>query len=209
MIGYIKGTLIVKNLNHIIVDVQGVGYELIISPSFSSTLGDIDSHVEVVVYTDVKENAITLYGFRNFVEKQAFLLLKKVKGIGSKVGMGILSTMSPQDLMIAIGKEDATALQKIPGIGKKSAERMIVELREQVRAFATDEDTLHHRVEIVRMDSKNCFASTVREDALLALTKLGFSKEVALSAVTQAEEHSASSIKDAGELLKVSLSYLS
>lgn len=209
MIGYLQGILLEKNINQIIVDVNGVGYEVVVSPLFSSTLSERDSRVSVVIFTDVKENSITLYGFKTMVEKQAFLLLKKVKGIGSKLAMVVLSSISPQDLMIAIGKSDFSSLQKIPGIGKKSAERMIVELREQVKEFARDEDGLSHSIEVLSTDSAEEHFSTASQDAILALNKLGFSKEIAKNAVLKASQQAPKQISDAGELLKISLSYLS
>lgn len=205
MIGRLKGEIIEKNLGCLILDVNGVGYEVSVSPRVSS---DIGSAANLVIYTDVKENAIVLYGFNSTIEKQTFLLLKKVKGIGSKLAMVVLSSMTPEELMVAIGQGNKTSLTRVPGIGKKSAERIILELREKVAEFLDGSDSLVEKIEIINTESNNSLVPTATEDAILALQKLGFSRDIAIRAVKSASMEDPKLVNNAGELLKSSLSYL-
>jgi len=206
MIAHLTGQVIEKNLGTIVLDVNGVGYEVSITPKLSSQFQNA-SKISLIIFTDVRENAIVLYGFNSSIEKQTFLLLKKVKGIGSKSAMTILSSIEPEKLMITIGSGDTTALTKIQGIGKKSAERIIVELREQVVEIANESRNLSDEITISRIDSKN-YVSNITEDAVLALQKLGFTKDIADKAVKKAIYEKPDSIKDIGDLLKNSLSFL-
>ena len=208
MISRLVGELVEKGTNDIIVDVNGVGYEVFVTQGVSQDLGPVGAKVSLTVYTDVRENAILLYGFTNKTEKQTFLLLKKVKGIGSKLAMVILSYMKPEELMIAIGKGEATYLTKVPGIGKKSAERIILELREQVVEFVKESETLTKTIEVSALRKDGSGSSVVFDDAILALQKLGFSKEVAFRAVNQANTNNPKLGNDVGSLLKESLSFL-
>lgn len=226
MIAYLRGLLLEKQQDTLVIDVQGVGYEVYTNPRVSSALGSVGAEISLVIYTDVRETAITLYGFNSAIERQTFLLLKKVKGIGSKLAMGILSSVKPEDLLVAIGREDTAVLVRVPGVGKKSAERIIVELREQVREFALSlrSDYIESQAGVFASDKSNTqkgavsslaaenvemgLGSTV-QDARLALEKLGFSNDRADKAVKLALEACAGNKKllDAGELVKMSLSY--
>jgi Holliday junction DNA helicase RuvA len=206
MIAHLTGQVIEKNLGTIVLDVNGVGYEVSITPKLSSQFQNA-SKISLIIFTDVRENAIVLYGFNSSIERQTFLLLKKVKGIGSKSAMTILSSIEPEKLMITIGSGDTTALTKIQGIGKKSAERIIVELREQVVEIANESRILSDEIIISRTDSKN-YISNIAEDAVLALQKLGFTKDIADKAVKKAIYEKPDSLKDIGDLLKNSLAFL-
>jgi Holliday junction DNA helicase RuvA len=206
MIAHLSGVVIDKNLGTLIVDVNGVGYEVSVTPKLSSQF-DTSSKISLIIFTDVKENAIVLYGFNTGIERQTFLLLKKVKGIGSRSAMSILSSIEPEKLMIAIGSGDTTALTKIQGIGKKSAERIIVELREQVVEIAKESRILADEI-IISSTGSNNNLSSIEEDAVLALQKLGFPKDTADRAVKKAIFEKPDSLKDVGDLLKNSLAFL-
>ena len=214
MIARITGELVDINDTALVIDVNGVGYEVFVSPIIISKVGNLGSKVTLVVFTDVRETAIILYGFLSVIEKQTFLLLKKVKGIGSKIAMVILSNMTPEQLMIAIGQEDTSTLRKVPGIGKKSAERIIVELREKVIEFVNesssysmiDSDNQKLSIEISRVDIKS--QSLVLDDVTQALQKLGFSREVATKAVKEASQNNTKYNDNVSELLKHSLACL-
>ncbi len=214
MISRIKGILIDKFNGILTVDVSGVGYEIITSPYVSSTLKQ-DEEVSLIVYTDVRENAITLFGFSSRVEKQSFMLLKKVKGIGSKLALAILSVLRPEELMAAIGNSDTKLLTTVSGVGKKSAERIIVELREAVSEFV-QESTLEQFADI-HYSSK--FSKAIKEnftnlsdkiaiDACLALEKLGFSSDKSQQSIIEALTKSSNSISTSGDLVRVSLSLM-
>lgn len=206
MIARLRGTICEKIQNVLVLDVNGVGYEVNVTPRASSALGGEGTEVTLTIYTDVRENAIVLYGFDSQLERQTFLLLKKVKGIGSKIALSVLSSMRPEELMLAIGNSEVTSLTKVPGIGKKGAERIIVELREQVTQFVSEiSSPISHGIEISNVKS---LGNSLTIDAILAMEKLGFSEEKSKSAVDEVVKNHPS-VKDAGEMVRHALSYLS
>ena len=171
MIASLQGILTFKSPGHITVEVNGVGYRVFIPLSTFYELADEGSPIALNVYTAVREDAIHLYGFRTPEEKQIFELLLSVNGIGPKLAIGLLSGVSPADFVRAVFMEDRQTLTKIPGVGKKTAERMILELRDRVIKLAPQEK---------REESKEEGSpDTVREDALSALVNLGYKKSAA------------------------------
>ena len=171
MIASLTGILRFKSPGHITVEVNGVGYRVFIPLSTFYELADEGSPIALNVYTAVREDAIHLYGFRTPEEKQIFELLLSVNGIGPKLAIGLLSGVSPADFIRAVFMEDRQTLTKIPGVGKKTAERMILELRDRVIKLAPQEK---------REESKEEGSpDTVREDALSALVNLGYKKSAA------------------------------
>ena len=171
MIASLTGILRFKSPGHITVEVNGVGYRVFIPLSTFYELADEGSPMALNVYTAVREDAIHLYGFRTPEEKQIFELLLSVNGIGPKLAIGLLSGVSPADFIRAVFMEDRQTLTKIPGVGKKTAERMILELRDRVIKLAPQEK---------REESKEEGSpDTVREDALSALVNLGYKKSAA------------------------------
>lgn len=214
MIARLRGELLDKRQDTITLDVQGVGYEVYTAPRVSAMLPDLGQEVSLVIYTDVRETAIVLYGFSTFLERQTFLMLKKVKGIGSRLAMSILSFLEPERLLLAIGKADTSALIKVPGVGKKSAERIIVELREQVIEFVNDSsipqnnDFKGNDIGSLSGSIEHYSLSTPEDDASMALEKLGFSEDKARKAVKAALLDKPSMVRDAGELVKAALSYV-
>lgn len=213
MIGFLRGVLMRKAGSQILLDVGGVGYELTVTASvLLATDAALGSELKLVVYTDVRENAIALFGFQEHAEKELFLLLKKVKGVGSRTALSIISWMRPEDLLSAIGRGDVTELQKVPGVGKKTAERLIVELREQVGLLAHDfsnEVLPDRRTQVRPSASSGAPGVGAVMDSVLALEKLGFSAERAQSAVNSALAAGGNSaealLKDPGELLRAAL----
>lgn len=213
MIGYLRGKLLRKSGDEILLDVGGVGYELTVTTSVLAQAEGADAEVALVVYTDMRENAIALYGFSEQSEKELFLLLKKVKGVGSRTALTVVSWMGPEELLSAIGNSDIGGLQRVPGIGKKTAERVIVELREQVGLLARDLE--EHRPmarRIERIASPAGGDERVTADAVLALEKLGFPTERARSAVAATLKERGGErpeiLKDPGELLRLALVHL-
>ncbi len=179
MIAQIKGRLVEKTPTYVVIDCNGVGYELKISLNTFSLMGD-DELCFLYTHFVVREDAQLLYGFCEKGERELFRLLISVSGVGASTAMMILSSLSPNDTKHAIIGGDVNTLKSVKGIGAKSAERIIIDLRDKVS-----------KVEGVGTisSSKN---NTVKEEALSALVMLGFAKnsaEKALNKVTSAEEN--------------------
>jgi Holliday junction DNA helicase RuvA len=132
MISYLRGTLLEKHPNQVVVDVNGVGYELAIPVSTFSTLPESGNEVRLRVHTHVREDALALFGFATQAEKAVFEKLIGVTGIGPKLAVTVLSGLDAKELIAAIRGGQMETLVRIPGVGKKTAERMIVELRDKL-----------------------------------------------------------------------------
>ena len=160
MIAHLRGKLLAKHPNQVIVETAGVGYEVTISVPTFSGLPANGSEVSLHIHTHVREDVIALYGFLHPAEKQLFEKLMTVSGIGAKLAITILSGMAADDLAEAIRSNDVARLTKIPGIGKKTAERMILELRDKLPAKEITKPT-------------PTAISATEEDVLSALVNLG------------------------------------
>ncbi|HQH26147.1 MAG TPA: Holliday junction ATP-dependent DNA helicase RuvA [Oligoflexia bacterium] len=212
MIGRLQGKVVEAAGSLLIIDVHGVGYEVVATSAVLAGLNNGGNELSMLVYTDVKENAIVLYGFHDQLEKQTFLLLKKVKGIGSRMASGIVSAIGACELLANIGRSDVRALQRVPGVGKKTAQRLIVELRETVGKLAEEAQMPVFDDDAGAHQNKRNSASNPELDARLALEKLGFSSDAAQNAVSAAMAELAQpggdSAGDPGELLRAALSKL-
>ncbi len=162
MIGYLKGNLIQKNPEQIILDVGGVGYSVWIPLSTYLKLKDIDELVELFIYTHVTDNSLALYGFSREKERDIFLKLIGISGIGPKLALNILSGIEVTDLEEAIRQSDVARITLIPGIGKKTALRIALELQEK----------LEKKEEVIQTK-----ALQEREDLISALMNLGFKRK--------------------------------
>jgi Holliday junction DNA helicase RuvA len=172
MIAHLRGRLIAKHPNQAIVEAGGVGYDVTISvPSFSE-LPATGAEVSLHIHTHVREDALALYGFLRAEEKQLFEKLITVSGIGPKLAVTILSGMGTAEMVAAIRSNDFARLTKIPGIGRKTAERMCVELRDKLEGFGVAATVASH--------------SAVEEDVISALTNLGYQRALAEKAVERA-----------------------
>lgn len=178
MIGLLRGQLIEKHPNLAIVDVQGVGYEVVIPVSTFTRLPDIGAAVTLRVHTHVREDAIALFGFLTLEEKTIFERLIAVNGVGPKLAVTILSGLPAAELIAAIRSSDVARLTRVPGIGKKTAERLVVELRDKLEAVATE--TAAPAAAAVASWSQ------VEEDVLSALVNLGCPRPAAESALRKA-----------------------
>jgi holliday junction DNA helicase RuvA len=132
MIGSLRGKLIEKRPNLVLIDVGGVGYQVVIPLSTFASLGALHSESTLLIYTHVREDQLALYGFFTAREKQCFELLISASGVGPSLALKILSGMSLEELIPAIRKGDLAQLVRIPGVGRKTAERMVVELRDKL-----------------------------------------------------------------------------
>jgi holliday junction DNA helicase RuvA len=175
MIAFLTGRLACKTPTHLTLDVQGVGYEVFIPLSTYYALPDLDDVTALNIHTHLREDAIQLFGFLSQAEKTAFLLLTTVSGIGPKLALSILSSLSVTDLVVAIQSEDVDKLSTVPGIGKKSAARIALELKDKVSKI--DAPGVSSAVR------DNTEASGPFEDALSALVNLGYRPQDAKDAL--------------------------
>ena len=174
MIAHLRGRLIAKHPNQAIVEAAGVGYDVTITIPTFSELPSAGTDVALHIHTHVREDAIALFGFLRPEEKQLFEKLLTVSGIGPKLAITILSGMATADMVGAIRANDHARLTKIPGIGKKTAERMCVELRDKLDAFGAQPPVVS--------------VSAIEEDVISALTNLGYQRVVAQKAVERATQ---------------------
>jgi Holliday junction DNA helicase RuvA len=182
MIAHLSGTLLAKQATSVILDVGGVGYEVTIPLSTFYDLEDSGSQVQLRIYTHVREDALQLYGFKTARERELFLKLISVSGIGPKLGITMLSGMSADEIIASIRTNNLARLTSIPGVGKKTAERLVIELRDKIAALSSPalEEELGAKAGV----SVEPSADSIREDALSALLNFGYQKAAAEKALT-------------------------
>lgn len=203
MIGYLRGEIAHISPELLILDVGGVGYNVRINEQFASKLSGIGTEIKVYTYTYVKEDAFLLYGFQDEDELTLFKQLIGVNGIGPKGALAILSVMSANDLRFAIYTGDAKAIAKAPGVGGKTAERVILDLKDKISI----EDSLSNLGHDVDGISNHCISddNEIKKDAIEALAALGYSRTDAISAVNKVLKDDATTTE---EVLKKALKYL-
>ncbi len=177
MIAYLKGSVHNKSPKQLIIDVRDVGYQLEISTQTFDELPAEGEEVEILVYHHVTDSDQRLFGFTSQNEKDLFELLIKVKGVGPKLGLTILSGLPAEEITGAIVQEDKSALSKIKGIGKKTAQRMILELKDRISEMV---DATYSTV------PASGVSGNVKEEAISALKSLGFSKRDSEEAIALA-----------------------
>jgi len=184
MIAHLSGTLLSKQATSVILDVSGVGYEVTIPLSTFYDLEDLGSNVQLRIYTHVREDALQLYGFKTARERELFLKIISVSGIGPKLGITLLSGMSADEVIASIRTNNLARLTLIPGVGRKTAERLIMELREKVADLSSAqlEEELGAKPEV----SDESTEDIVRADALSALLNLGYQRSGAEKAIDAA-----------------------
>lgn len=187
MISYIKGKVIDVTDDGIILENNGVGYEILCSAQALSRM-TLNSEGGIYTYLHVKEDGISLYGFDSKEEKRMFLKLITVSGVGPKMGIAVLSGLSLADLVTAIAASDVKTLSRVKGLGKKTAERIILELREGV-----GKDELTVKGDDIVVSAK---ATGDMQDAIIALTGLGFNSAESRKAVNAAVDGGAETIED-------------
>ena len=197
MYAYFKGKLSYVGEDSIILDVHDVGYRILLSPASIAFLPQIGEYVQLYTYTSVREDAIWLYGFLNHDDLEIFKKCITVSGIGPKGGMAILSVMDAQALRYAIVSGDAKAIAKAPGIGPKTAQRLILELKDKISLEDTLVNTETNGVRVIAD-----FRSSNMDEALEALVALGYSSSEALKAIKAVDN---ASEMDVEVLLKAAL----
>ena len=174
MIGSLTGRLAQKNPSRLVVDVQGVGYEVQVPLSTFYGLGDVGADVALRIHTHVREDALSLFGFATALELDLFNRLIGINGVGPRLALAVLSGIEPPDLVRAVSGGDVVRLTRIPGVGKKTAERIVLELKDRLPEML-----------VVETDSRETESETggVRDDVLSALLNLGYQRPRAERAV--------------------------
>ncbi len=202
MIAYVNGIIEYIEEGLCVVDVGGIGMNVFISGSTMDRMPGIGEAVKLYTYTSVKEDSFTLYGFLSRDELSLFKMLITVNGIGPKGGLSILSVMTPDDLRFAIMAGDSKSISAAPGIGKKTAERITLELRDKIKV--SEDDMLGNRA-AVTMDDLSGDASSARDEAVAALVALGYNSTDAMKAVRKVLKADESAASDTEVLLKLAL----
>lgn len=180
MFSYIRGELVEIEPDHIVVEAGGIGYMVCISGKAMEILPRIGDEVKVHTYLYLREDLMVLYGFLERDELMVFKLLIGVSGIGPKGAMGILSALSPDDLRFAVLAGDAKAISKAPGIGAKTAQRVVLELKDKLSLEDAFENKLEHQKQQGEISG-----NSVKNEAVMALTALGYSSSESLKAVSK------------------------
>lgn len=189
MISFLNGTIKIKGLAYVIVLVNGVGYKVYVNETFYSEL-DIGQEIEVYTFQNVREDALDLYGFSSLEQLELFEMLLSISGIGPKSALGVLSVAKVQDIKETIARGDSSLLTKVSGIGKKTAERVVLELREKVGSLAS-----------MKMAGGATGGYSASGDEIDALVALGYSVMQAREALGKIDPK----IIDSGERIKAAL----
>lgn len=190
MIGFLSGRLLRKAPQELLLDVSGVGYRVLVPVSTFCRLGPPGDETRLHIHTHVREDQITLFGFATPLEQEIFERLLAVSGVGPKVALGVLSGIEPEELVQALRANDIARLTRIPGIGKKTAERLVLELRDRIAGLAVPTTAPAH-------------SSPAREDLASALANLGYSpSEVERAVAATLKSHPDAPL---GELLREAL----
>jgi Holliday junction DNA helicase RuvA len=196
MIACLRGALLYKGAERVVIDVNGVGYEVLCSQASQGLLGEVGEEVFLHVHTDVREDSITLYGFVGTEEKEMFLLLVSVSGVGPKLAMNALAGGDTGDLSTAIMTDDLPRLTRLPGVGKKTAERLCLELKDKVQALAA------WQPDGMPADHSRATDDRHINDVISALVNLGYQAPRARQAVesvrgrVSAEQYGAMELED-------------
>ena len=196
MIGQIEGTIIEKNPPEILVEVAGITYELLVPMSTLYQLPESGEVVRLHTHFSVREDAQTLYGFFDAETKKMFRSLVRVNGVGPKMALGILSGMSVEDFVQTVRNNDSEAMIRMPGIGKKTAERLMIEMRDKMIEWGSDND--------VGSDLSSQTKSSFTKDAEIAMINLGYKPQQAARAIAQVLKVNPE-INDSEELIRFSL----
>ena len=170
MFAYIKGSIEMKSKNYIVIDVGGLGYKIFMSETAINEIGEIGENIKVFTYYRVREDDISIFGFRTQEELRMFELLLSVSGVGAKSALAMLSCIEPSDFAIAVISNNIKLLTQIPGIGTKSAQRIILELKDKLKAEQNEEQIEQSKLKSAKVNE------TVQE-AISGLMVLGYSRK--------------------------------
>ncbi len=195
MIAYLRGRVLATTAETVIIDVNGVGYEAYCTGSVFRKL-TVGAVTEIFTYLQVKEDGVTLFGFDTTQEKELFLKLISVSGVGPKMGISILATLSADDFALAVATADVKRLSTVKGLGKKTAEKIVLELHGKISAaevLGASGDSLTARTETPAANAK---LSAQDEEAVSALMGLGFTRTESVQAVKKARDLGASTVEE-------------
>ena len=195
MIVHLNGKLVEKDITRVVVECGGVGYEASIPLSTFDRLPAEGADVKLYTYHDVREDAEALYGFATVAEREVFKLVTTVSGVGPKIALSVLSGLTTGDLQLAISQGDVKRLASIKGIGKKTAERIVVDLKDKINPIEALANSTA---------ASSQAQSNVLRDAMLALSALGFSEEIARAKVQRVLEADPS-VQDTETVVKLAL----
>ena len=187
MIAHLSGTLLSKQPTSAIVDVGGVGYEVAIPLSTFYELGENGSQVQLRIYTHVREDALQLYGFKTARERELFLQLISVNGVGPSLAIKLLSGMNADEMIASIRTNNLVRLVAIPGVGRKTAERLVVDLRDKIAALSSPALEEEFAAQAAASGAASS-PDAMRDDAISALVNLGYQKAAAEKAVKTAAD---------------------
>lgn len=178
MLAYIKGTIEMKMTGYIVIDVNGLGYKVFMTDSGIERIGNIGDKVKVHTYYKVREDDISIYGFNSLEELKMFELLISVSGVGAKTAITMLSSCEPTDFAIAVISEDVNTLKKIPGVGAKSAQRIILELKDKIKKEQQIQELTRTTKENEKTKTEIIMENTQKiDESIAALQVLGYNKK--------------------------------
>jgi Holliday junction DNA helicase RuvA len=189
VIALLRGRLVEKNPNRVVIDVGGVGYDVHVPVSTFYGMTEPGGEIALRIYTHVREDALSLYGFATLTELRIFERLIGISGIGPKLALAVLSGIEPQDLLVAVQRSDVARLTAIPGVGRKTAERIGLELKDRLSAIVVDEPASDAAVA--------ASSASMKDDLLSALLNLGYHRPLAERAVSSALKSGATSFEAA------------
>lgn len=195
MFAYIKGTIEIKSINYVVIENGGIGYKIYMSQKSIGTMGNIGETVKIHTHYHVREDDISLYGFTSEEELRMFEILINVSGVGVKSALTMLSDITPASFAMAVINDDVTRLVKVPGVGKKTAQRLILELKDKLKF----EDISGEEIKQIDLEEKE-----VSNDAVNALQVLGYNKNE-IEQVLRKIETTNLSVED---IIKTALKYL-
>ena len=198
MFAYIKGSLEMKLKNYIVIDVGGLGYKVFMAENSINSIGEIGDNVKVFAYYRVREDDISIFGFKTQEELRMFELLLSVSGVGAKSALAMLSCIEPSDFAIAVISNNVKLLTQIPGIGTKSAQRIILELKDKLKAEQNEEQITETKIKSVKINENV-------QEAISGLMVLGFSRKE----IEKAFEHLTVETLSVEELIRKGLILLS
>ena len=200
MIGQLRGKLIAKQAPELVIECGGVGYEVTMPMTSFYSLPELEQEAVIFTHFIVREDAQLLYGFANKVERKLFRLLIKASGIGPKLALAILSGMSAEQFVSCVAHDDVSTIVKIPGVGKKTAERLLIEMRDRIKDWQSEPVAMQPDAIQNVVDFEQTVINDAKGDALNALVSLGYSQsqaDKAIKAVFSQDKSSEELIRDA------------
>lgn len=198
MFAYIKGLYESRMLDYIVLDVNGIGYKVFMSENSMKKIGELGTTIKVYTYVKVREDDISIYGFSSAEELRMFELLISVSGIGAKSAITILSNIEPSSFALAVVSDDVSVLKKLPGIGTKSAQRIILELKDKLKSINIEESDINESA-VITNNNENI------EDMISALQVLGYTRKDIEKIIPKLDVHN----HELEDLIKNALNLLS